>query len=132
MQLDRRDFLSRTSSCLAAAASSPLVLNRIAAGETSPDDAEATGLPADWRSIRKIDCHMHITPSPQEGDHGNADVVIEGAIGFGTHIRMAHPGPALVKLQILGFLSPEDRERIAWRSAAEFIGIEDKVPAAFP
>ena len=54
------------------------------------------------------------------------DTVGIGAIGFGTHIPMAYPGPALVKLQIRGFLSRAQRERIAWRNAAEFIGIEDK------
>lgn len=41
------------------------------------------------------------------------DALGVGAIGFGTHMPMAYPGPALVKLQIRGFLSPADRERIA-------------------
>ncbi|MCP4782586.1 MAG: amidohydrolase family protein [Fuerstiella sp.] len=49
-----------------------------------------------------------------------------GAIGFGTHMPMAYPGPALVKLQIREFLSPADRERIAWRNAADFLGIKDE------
>jgi predicted TIM-barrel fold metal-dependent hydrolase len=52
------------------------------------------------------------------------DTLGVGAIGFGTHIPMAYPGPALVKLQIRGFLSPEEREQVAWRNAAEFLGIE--------
>jgi predicted TIM-barrel fold metal-dependent hydrolase len=89
MQLDRRDFLSRTSSCLAAAVSSPLLLNRIVAGESLKDDADATGLPADWMGIRKIDCHMHIAPSAKDGDHGNADVVIEGADALGIDLLCA-------------------------------------------
>ena len=46
-----------------------------------------------------------------------------GAIAFGTHIPMAYPGPALLKLQIRGFLSPADRERVAWRNTAEFFGL---------
>jgi len=46
-----------------------------------------------------------------------------GAIAFGTHIPMTYPGPALIKLQIRGFLSPADRERVAWRNTAEFFGI---------
>jgi len=55
------------------------------------------------------------------------DVLGVRAIGFGTHIPMAYPGPALVKLQIRGLLSPADRERIAWRNATEFLGIEDSI-----
>ena len=54
------------------------------------------------------------------------DALGVGAVGFGTHIPMTYPGPALLKLQIRGFLSSADRERIAWRNATEFLGIEDK------
>jgi predicted TIM-barrel fold metal-dependent hydrolase len=89
MQFDRRDFLSRTTSCLAAAASVSLALDRGTAAAASSDEAEATGLPADWRSIPKIDCHMHIAPSPQDGDHGDADNVIEGANALGIDLLCA-------------------------------------------
>ena len=51
------------------------------------------------------------------------DALGVGAVGFGTHMPMAYPGPALVKLQIRGFLSPADRERVAWRNTAEMLGI---------
>jgi uncharacterized protein len=47
-----------------------------------------------------------------------------GAIGFGSHMPMAYPGPALVRLQMLGNLSADERERIAWRNATEFLGLE--------
>ncbi len=83
MQLNRRIFLSRTSSCMAVAAGSPLALIQNAAGEDVASDTGTTGLPADWKSIRKIDCHMHVAPSPRDGDHGNADVIIESANALG-------------------------------------------------
>ena len=47
-----------------------------------------------------------------------------GAIGFGTHMPMGYVPPALLKLDIRGFLSAEERERVAWRNAAEFLGID--------
>ena len=47
-----------------------------------------------------------------------------GVIAFGTHIPMAYPGPALVKLQIRGFLSEAERECVAWRNTAEFLEID--------
>ena len=46
-----------------------------------------------------------------------------GAIAFGTHMPMAYPGPALIKLQIRGFLSLADRERVAWQNTSEFFGL---------
>ena len=47
-----------------------------------------------------------------------------GAIGFGTHMPMAYPGPAFVKLQIRGFLTDAERERVTWRNTAEFLGLD--------
>ncbi|MCP4782587.1 MAG: amidohydrolase [Fuerstiella sp.] len=99
MQFDRRGFLSRTSSCVAAAASSPLVLSQVEAGTDSADGAVATGLPVDWKSMRKIDCHMHVAQSARDGDHGDADTVIEAANALGIELlctsrpinRMAPP-----------------------------------------
>lgn len=45
-----------------------------------------------------------------------------GALAFGTHIPFNYPGPSLVKLEILD-VSPDERERVAGRNAAEFLGI---------
>jgi len=44
------------------------------------------------------------------------------ALAFGTHVPFNYPGPSLVKLEILE-VAPADRERIAWRNAAEFFGL---------
>ena len=86
MPFDRRKFMSRTSLCLAAAASLPLTLNRVVAGSESASDAEATGLPSGWRNTRKIDCHMHVARSVRDGEHGNVDVVIEAANALGIEL----------------------------------------------
>ena len=45
-----------------------------------------------------------------------------GSLAFGTHIPFNYAGPVLVKMDILE-LSPEDREAITWRNAAEFLGL---------
>lgn len=42
------------------------------------------------------------------------------AIAFGSHVPFSYPGPALVKLEVLD-VTAADRERIAWRNAAEFL-----------
>ena len=42
---------------------------------------------------------------------------------FGTHMPMNYVGPALVRMDVLD-LSDEQKERIAWRNAAEFLGLE--------
>jgi len=55
------------------------------------------------------------------------DLLGVGAIGFGSHIPMAYPGPALIRLQMLDYLSKPDRERIAWRNAAAFLGVDMNV-----
>ena len=47
------------------------------------------------------------------------------AIAFGTHIPLNYPGPPLVKLEIME-VTEEDRERIAWRNAVEFLGLEER------
>lgn len=86
MKVDRRKFLGRTGSCLAAA-SSPIALSQVVAGAESTDDVASTGLPADWRNMRKIDCHMHVAPSAiLDSAHGNADIVIEGANALGIEL----------------------------------------------
>ncbi len=43
-----------------------------------------------------------------------------GRIVFGTGMPFNYPDPALLKLEVLA-VSPEDRERIAWRNAAEWL-----------
>lgn len=45
------------------------------------------------------------------------------ALAFGTHVPFNYPGPSLVKLEILD-VSPGARERISWRNAVEFFGLE--------
>jgi predicted TIM-barrel fold metal-dependent hydrolase len=51
--------------------------------------------------------------------------LIEGlgveAVAFGTDLPISTPGPALVKLAMLDFLSAADLERIKWRNTAEFL-----------
>jgi uncharacterized protein len=44
------------------------------------------------------------------------------AIAYGSHVPFNYPGPALVKLEVLE-LPGRDKERIAWRNAAEFLGL---------
>lgn len=46
------------------------------------------------------------------------------AIAFGSHLPFDYAGPALVKLANLERLSAADRERVAWRNAAEFLRLE--------
>lgn len=46
------------------------------------------------------------------------------SIAFGSHAPFDYLGPSLVKLANLESLPKADRERIAWRNAAEFLGIE--------
>ena len=83
MNLNRRGFLRQSQSCLALAAGSPFLVRELHAAAEMADPTLVTGLPADWRSIRKIDCHMHIAPSPQDGPHGNVDAAIDGANAVG-------------------------------------------------
>jgi len=47
-----------------------------------------------------------------------------GSVAFGTHIPFNYPGPSLIKLELLN-VSSRDRKRIAWKNAAEILGIED-------
>lgn len=46
------------------------------------------------------------------------------SIAFGSHAPFDYLGPSLVKLANLEYLPQADRERIAWRNTAEFLGIE--------
>jgi predicted TIM-barrel fold metal-dependent hydrolase len=45
-----------------------------------------------------------------------------GRIVFGTRMPFSYPDPALLKLEVLA-ASPEQKERIAWRNAAEWLGL---------
>ena len=45
------------------------------------------------------------------------------AIAFGSHMPFDYVGGSLVKLENLDTLPPADRERIAWRNAAAFLGL---------
>jgi len=60
--------------------------SHVTADERSTDNDRNIGLPSDWRSIRKIDCHMHLAPSARGGAHGDADNVIEGANAMGIEL----------------------------------------------
>jgi predicted TIM-barrel fold metal-dependent hydrolase len=46
------------------------------------------------------------------------------SIAFGSHMPFDYVGPSLVKLANLESLSKADHERIAWRNAASFFGID--------
>lgn len=46
------------------------------------------------------------------------------AVAFGSHAPFDYTGPSLVKLANLEGLPPADHEKIAWRNAAAFLGIE--------
>jgi predicted TIM-barrel fold metal-dependent hydrolase len=43
-----------------------------------------------------------------------------GRIVFGTGMPFSYPDPALLKLEVLA-VGPEQKERIAWRNAAEWL-----------
>ncbi|MSU51403.1 MAG: metal-dependent hydrolase [Opitutus sp.] len=45
------------------------------------------------------------------------------SIAFGSHLPFDYVGPSLVKLANVEQLRPADHERIAWRNAAEFLGL---------
>lgn len=45
------------------------------------------------------------------------------AVAFGSHLPFDYAGGSLIKLENLDFLPPEDRERVAWRNAAKFLGV---------
>ena len=46
------------------------------------------------------------------------------SIAFGSHMPFDYVGPSLVKLSNLGFLPEADREKVAWRNAAAFLGLD--------
>lgn len=46
------------------------------------------------------------------------------ALAFGSHMPFDYLGPSLVKLANLESLPPADYDRIAWRNAADFFGLE--------
>ena len=82
MPLNRRNFLSQSSACLAVAGSLQFARGGSASGNNSASQA-VIGLPEDWRSLRKVDCHQHIGPTAQGAAYGDADLVIEGANALG-------------------------------------------------
>jgi predicted TIM-barrel fold metal-dependent hydrolase len=45
------------------------------------------------------------------------------AVAFGSHLPFDYVGPSLVKLADIEQLRPADREAIAWRNAATFLGL---------
>lgn len=47
------------------------------------------------------------------------------AIAFGSHMPFDYVGPSLVKLATLESLSIDDHEKIAWRNAATFLGLDE-------
>ena len=89
MQLERRVFLQRAKHCVLAGAALPLLSGGILTAENDGGAPQASGLPRDWRHIAKIDCHMHISSSPRDGEHGNADAVIEAANALGIELLCA-------------------------------------------
>jgi predicted TIM-barrel fold metal-dependent hydrolase len=46
------------------------------------------------------------------------------ALAFGSHMPFDYVAPALVKLANIEKLRPADHERIAWRNAATFLGLD--------
>jgi predicted TIM-barrel fold metal-dependent hydrolase len=46
-----------------------------------------------------------------------------GAVAFGSHLPFDYAGPSLIKLANLAHLPAADLEKIAWRNAADFLGL---------
>jgi predicted TIM-barrel fold metal-dependent hydrolase len=46
-----------------------------------------------------------------------------GAVAFGSHLPFDYAGPSLIKLANLAHLPAADFEKIAWRNAADFLGL---------
>ena len=46
------------------------------------------------------------------------------SIAFGSHMPFDYVGPALVKLANVQTIRPDDYEKIAWRNAVRFLGLE--------
>jgi predicted TIM-barrel fold metal-dependent hydrolase len=46
------------------------------------------------------------------------------AIAFGSHMPFDYVGPSLIKLANLEQLRPADHDAVAWRNAAQFLGVE--------
>ena len=46
------------------------------------------------------------------------------AIAFGSHMPFDYVGPSLVKLANVQAIRPDDYEKIAWRNAVRFLGLE--------
>lgn len=63
--------------------------------------------------------------------HNQLEILIEqlgaSSFAFGTHMPMSYVGPALLRMDVLD-ISDEDKECIAWRNAASFLGLEVAVP----
>jgi predicted TIM-barrel fold metal-dependent hydrolase len=81
----------------------------------SPLGREGSGLPANYRiEISRLSAFLD--------DEIGALIKSLGAgrIVFGTGMPFNYPDPALLKLEVLT-ASPEQKERIAWRNAAEWL-----------
>ncbi len=60
--------------------------------------------------------------------HGDVGQLIErlgvSAMAFGSHMPFDYAGPSLVKLSNLDGLSPDEKDRVRWRNAADFFKIK--------
>jgi uncharacterized protein len=82
MELDRRDFLKRAGAGLGALS----LGSRTASLAAAPSQSAATrdrqtGLPADWRAMRKFDAHNHVFLSGRRSstEWADADSLVEAA-----------------------------------------------------
>jgi predicted TIM-barrel fold metal-dependent hydrolase len=81
----------------------------------SPLGREGNGLPANYRiEISRLTAFLDNELGALIQSLG------PGRIVFGTGMPFNYPDPALLKLEVLA-ASPEQRERIAWRNAAEWL-----------
>ena len=80
-----------------------------------PWDAKASGLPANYRiEISRLTRFLDDELGTLIKSLG-ADRIV-----FGTGMPFSYPDPALLKLEVLT-VSPEEKEKIAWRNAAEWL-----------
>ena len=81
----------------------------------SPLGREGSGLPANYRiEISRLTAFLDDELGALVKSLG------PGRIVFGTGMPFNYPDPALLKLEVLT-VSPEQKERIAWRNAAEWL-----------
>ena len=82
---------------------------------SSPLGRKDNGLPANYRiEISRLTAFLD--------DELGSSIANLGAdrIVFGTGMPFSYPDPALLKLEVLA-ASPEQKEKIAWRNAAEWL-----------